>query len=263
MCHHLMSDAKYEFFSKKILDSKDDKKKLFNTCKYLLNYKGDPALPSKPSTSLPTDFNEFFIDKIVKICGTIDDQVRTTLMTEISEECPANATQLTNFRPATIEEVTKIICGSSPATCSLHPIPTYLLKECCDTLAPVITQTVNSSRRDGTVPTKLKNAVVSPLLKKLSLDRDQFKNYRPVSNLSFVSKIIEKVVAMRTFDHLNSNNLTECMQSAYKSFHSTETALLRVQNDLLMAVHHGKMSAVILLDLSAAFDTIDHGLLLN
>ena len=184
-------------------------------------------------------------------------------MTEISEACPANATQLTNFKPATIEEVKKIICGSSSATCSLDPIPTSLLKECCDTLVPVITQIVNSSLRDGTVPTKLKNAVVSPLLKKLSLDRDQFKNYRPVSNLSFVSKIIEKVVAMCTFDHLNSNNLTECMQSAYKSFHSTETALLRVQNDLLMAMHQGKMSALILLDLSAAFDTIDHGLLLN
>ena len=261
--NHLMSDAKYEFFSKKILDCKDDKKKLFNTCKYLLNYKGDPALPPKPSTSLPKDFNEFFIDKIVKIRGTINDQVKTTLMTEISEACPANATQLTNFKPATIEEVKKIICGSSSATCSLDPIPTSLLKEYCDTLVPVITQIVNSSVRDGTVPTKLKNAVVSPLLKKLSLDRDQFKNYRPVSNLSFVSKIIEKVVVMRTFDHLNSNNLTECMQSAYKSFHSTETALLRVQNDLLMAMHQGKMSALILLDLSAAFDTIDHGLLLN
>ena len=250
--NHLMSDAKCEFFSKKILDSKDDKKKLFNTCKYLLNYKGDPALPSKPSTSLPMDFNEFFIDKIVKIHGTIDDQVRTTLMTEISEACPANATQLTNFKPATIEEVTKIICGSSSATCSLDPIPTSLLKECCDTLAPVITQIVNSSLCDGTVPTKLKNAVVSPLLKKLSLDRDQFKNYHPVYNPSFVSKIIEKVVAMHTFDHLNSNNLTECMQSAYKSFHSTETALLRVQNDLLIAMHQGKKSALILLDLSAA-----------
>ena len=105
--------------------------------------------------------------------------------------------------------------------------------------------------------------MISPLLKKLSLDYDQFKNCHPVSNLSFVSKIIEKVVAMRTFDHLNSNNLIEFMQSAYKSFHSTETALLRVQNDLLMAMHHSKMASLILLDLSAAFDTIDHSLLLN
>ena len=61
-----MSDAKCELFSKKILDSKDDKKKLFNTCKYLLNYKGDPALPSTSSTNLPQDFNEFFIDTIVR-----------------------------------------------------------------------------------------------------------------------------------------------------------------------------------------------------
>ena len=154
--NHLISEAKCEFFSKKIIDSKDDERQLFNTCKHLLNYKGDPALPSKLSTSLPKDFNEFFIDKIVKIRGTINDQVKTTLMTEISEICLANATQLTNFKTATIEEVKKIICGSSSATCSLDPIPTSLLKKCCDTLAPVITQIVNSSLRDRTVPTKLK-----------------------------------------------------------------------------------------------------------
>ena len=153
--------------------------------------------------------------------------------------------------------------GSSSATCSLDPVPTQLLKECCDEIAPIITDIVNCSLKEATVPPELKKAVVIPLLKKASLDPEMYKNYRPVSNLSFISKIIEKVVASRTNEHLDLNQLCERMQSAYKRFHSTETALLRVQNDILKSLHSKRMVALVLLDLSAAFDTIDHKVLLH
>jgi hypothetical protein len=109
----------------------------------------------------------------------------------------------------------------------------------------------------------MKVAVVTPLLKKPSLDCDILGNYRPVSNLSMVSKLLEKVVSTRISEHCNVNGIVNTYQSAYKKVHSTETALLRVQNDLLRAVDSQGGAILVLLDLSAAFDTIDHVLLVQ
>ena len=104
-------------------------------------------------------------------------------------------------------------------------------------------------------------AYVTPLQKKPSLDRNILKNYRPVSNLSFISKLIEKVVAKQLNEFISHEGLLNVNQSAYKSSHSTETALLKIQNDIALSVDSGKAVALTLLDLSAAFDTIDHSLL--
>ena len=89
------------------------------------------------------------------------------------------------------------------------------------------------------------------------------KNYRPVSNLSFISKVLEKVVAKRLDDHMLDNNLYSSVQSAHRERHSTETALLKVQSDILTALDSGSGAVLLMLDLSAAFDTIDHGNLLS
>ena len=99
--------------------------------------------------------------------------------------------------------------------------------------------------------------------RKKSLDQNELKNYRPVSNLSFVPKIIEKLVLSQLSDHLSANNLYNRFQSAYRPRHSTETALLKTVNDLLLALDDGNVSLLALLDLSTAFDTTDHGILLH
>ena len=82
-----------------------------------------------------------------------------------------------------------------------------------------------------------------------------------MSNLCFISKIVEKVVAHRLEDHLSTNNLNEQYQSAYRKYHGTDTALLKVQNDILRELDGKRGVFLILLDLSAAFDTIDHDIL--
>ena len=113
------------------------------------------------------------------------------------------------------------------------------------------------------MPICYRKAVISPLLKKSNLDVNEFKNYRPVSNLPFLSKIIEKAVASQLNDHLNKNRLFEEHQSAYRKCHNTETALVKISNDLLLSADNKDVSILVLLDLSAAFDTIDHCILLN
>jgi len=108
-----------------------------------------------------------------------------------------------------------------------------------------------------------KCAVVSPLLKKQSLPKDELSSYRPISNLNFVSKILEKVLYSRLCAHLAFFSALSKFQSAYRKCHSTETALLRIYNDLNLAMNKQRVSALVLLDLSTAFDTIDHNILLN
>ena len=115
----------------------------------------------------------------------------------------------------------------------------------------------------GIVPPDLKTAIVKPLLKKPSLDKNLLKNYRPISNLPFLSKILEKVVLHKLLSHLQENNLSNPFQSAYRAGCSTETVLLRIVNDILSALDNDNISVLLLLDLSAAFDTLDHQILLS
>ena len=103
----------------------------------------------------------------------------------------------------------------------------------------------------------------SSAVKKKSLDHELLNNYRPVSNLSYLSKIIEKAVANRLVSYLQNNCLLEEFQSAYKRNHSCETAMLRIQSDILNAMDQKRVVYLILLDLSAAFDTIDLDILLD
>ena len=140
--------------------------------------------------------------------------------------------------------------------CALDPIPTWLLKNMLQHIAPVLVNVINASIATGWVPELMKVPHVRPLLKKPSLETEFLKHYRPVSNLSFLSKVLEKVVAERLTLHLQDNNLHEVM-------HSTESAILHVTNDILRAVDRQRMTILVLLDLSAAFDTIDHERLLH
>ena len=167
------------------------------------------------------------------------------------------------FSPASEEEVKKIIQNSPDKFCELDPLPTWLLKSCIDELLPVVTNIVNVSLETAYVPKAFKSSYVRPLLKKSDLDQSTLKNYRPVSNLPFVSKVLEKVVSSRIENHLSLHNLHEHHQSAYRKFHSTETALLKVQNDILQSLDQNNVTVLVLLDLSAAFDTIDHSTLLR
>ena len=121
---------------------------------------------------------------------------------------------------------------------------------------------INLSLKDGFFPDKWKEALVKPILKKPNADLE-FKNFRPVSNLSFLSKLTEKAVSHQMVHHMTTHDLMPVFQSAYREGHSTETALIKIRNDILMNMNNQEVTLLVLLDLSAAFDTIDHTLLLR
>ncbi len=126
----------------------------------------------------------------------------------------------------------------------------------------MITAIVNLSMSSGVFPDAYKLALVSPLLKKLGLLLI-FPSFRPVSNLQFLSKLTERAVAGQLIEYCDINHLRELLQSAYSSYHSTETALTLIHNDIMLAMDNQKVVLLLLLDLSAAFDTVDHEILLS
>jgi len=166
------------------------------------------------------------------------------------------------LEPVTVSEVSKLVSSMPARSCQLDPIPTWLLKQFQDIFAPVMTSLCNASFQSGVLPASQKRAVVLPRLKKSTLDPGSLSSYRPISNLSFLSKLIERVAAKRFVHHAEVNRLFPVHQSSYRRGHSTETAVLCVHNDLVRAVDEKDTAALVLLDLSAAFDTVDQPTLL-
>ena len=135
-----------------------------------------------------------------------------------------------------------------------------ILKQHLDILIEPITDIVNTSLKEGVFPDCWKCATVTPLLKKAGMDL-VCKSYRPVSNLSFVSKIVEKAGLQQYVTHLDSENMFSTKNSAYKKHHSTETLLLKINSDIMNNMDSQKVTMLVLLDLSAAFDTVSLNIL--
>ena len=257
----LIDQAKIKYYSCQINEKAGDQKQLFNVVNDLLQKSKKPLLPQSDSDeALAEQFSEFFSTKIMEIREQFPSKVTEPFSYEIASNTNV---YLTHFEPTSELEVRNIICKSPCKSCELDPLPASLVKECVDDLVPYITIIVNKSFAEGTFPSTLKTAYIRPLLKKTGLDKEVLKNYRPVANLTFLGKTIERVVSARLSTVINEHNLSDEFQSAYRPKHSIETALLRVQNDILAAMDEGNVTALILLDLSVAFDTVDHNILLG
>ena len=151
-----------------------------------------------------------------------------------------------------------MIDKSKDKFCDLDPLPTTLVKQCSD-LSPIIARIINLSLEISTMPCVYKTAIVKPLLKKPSLDRIA-SNYRPVSNLPYISKLIEESVIRQLSSHMVIIGLGEVLQCAYKTGHSTKTALTQVFDDICKSLNDNRAVYMAMLDLFAAFDTVDHRL---
>ena len=261
--NYLVTEAKTEFLKKSVCESKGDIKQLFQVTKKIFTWKPNNALPDGHSPiKLPDTFSEYFVWKIIRINVDILSDIAKTTIAEVNDIICSETVRLNVFKAATNEEIESVLGALSSSTSELDPIPTELIKKCKTSFIGPLTQIVNVSLKSGTVPEQLKEAVIKPLLKKPSLDKNVLKNFRPVSNIAFLSKLVEKVVAKRINHHIDAHRLAEPFQSAYRKYHSTESALLRVHSDIVSALQNKKLCALVLLDLSSAFDTINHAKLL-
>ena len=244
-----MSAAKCSFFSDAIIEAQGDQKKLYSIITSLTAVKSDMPLPQHISTQ-----------QLAKDFGQIED-IRSELNAPANLPIPpspcCNGHHLTEFRQLTHADVKKLVMSSKTTSCGLDPIPTSPLKEHISILLPIITKMINLSLQTGQFPTEWKLAFVKPLLKKPGL-ATTLKNYRPISNLSFISKISERAVISQQKDYMEQNCLLPTLSSAYRQGHSTESALLKVQADILHNMEQQWVTLLVLVDLSAAFDTVNH-----
>jgi len=167
---------------------------------------------------------------------------------------------LTDFLMLSVDDVMTVVHRQPDKQCASDPLPTSLLRENIDVLAPILVELFNWLLLQGVVPKVFKLACIMPLLKKPDLDPVENKSYRPISYFSVLSKSLEKLVAYQLLDYFYVADLLPDLQSAYRSHHSTETAVLKVLSHILRAVDSRDVAA---LDRSAAFDTVDHETLLR
>ena len=207
-------------------------RKLFDVTNTLLGRTTPTLFPnSTDGVPLADRFNTFFIDKISRIICRIDARADAT-MTEYQAPRLHGDETLYQFTDSTVADIEHIILHSTSKTCALVPVPTSILKDNAETFAPMIIKIVNASLQSGTVPADMKHALVTPLHKRHGLDTNNLANYRPVSNIGFVSKVLARYVANAVREHVGNNGYNDAFQSAYRPRHSTETALVRIHNDL-------------------------------
>ena len=221
-----------------ITENSTDQRRLFRASISLLNLsKGSGLQLSTNDYHLAKDFGKFFAQKIADIRSDIRSVSTNQICLPINATSTVTASYFSEFNLLSESEVFDLITASSKKSCPLDPIPTKLLNECVDVPLPPITKIINLSLDSGYFPRTWKCALVRPLLKNDGLP-PVFRNFRPVSNLAFISKLAETVVAKQLQHYLNCNSLLPVFQSAYRQNHSTETALLKVMNDTLLNMNN-------------------------
>ena len=255
-----LASTKAAFYSKEIESASNDNRAMFRIANHLLGRKCMNGFPNDTvgPDAVADSFAYHFANKITSIRSQIQ---RPSADVDNAQPCTVSSPLLA-FQPASLEEVTTLIENGKTQSSTIDPLPIAILKANISILAPILRNVINLSYESSTVPARLKHAVVTPLLKRSGLPVDDYASYRPISKLSYASKILERHVSAQLRLHLQHNKIGDPFQSAYRPSHSVETAIVNIQDDILRSLGTRKLVVLVLLDLSAAFDTIDHELLL-
>ena len=248
-----LKNTKEEIISSKFTQLQDDGKKLFQLLNNLTGRNQENVLPDSPSDELWQIILQSFLQKI--------QNIRDSLQNFDKYQVPSReATQLKSFDKITLPELRKIIKSMPTKSCENDCIPTKFLKENIHIFEELILKIVNVSLSSGVFPEKWKDAIIRPLLKSPKLEKT-VKNYRLVSNLPFLSKVPEKCALLRLQEHLDQQSLLPAYQSAYRKIFSCGTSVLSVVNDILRGMEDKMATALVAIDLTAAFDTVDHNIM--
>src|SRR5258706_214466 len=208
-------------------------------------------------------FAVYFVDKIRKIKTVIKSKLVNPQADPLQFDQVHHGPLLGSLTTVTAAEVERLLRSMPSKSSPIDKIPTSVLKTNIDVFAPLIARLATLCFNEGVFPSRFKTACVTPLIKKKGLDDDDIANYRPISNLHTISKIVERLFLSRVISHVERSPSFNRFQSAYRRGHSTETALLRMLNDTYCTADNKARTLLIQLDLSAAFDTIDHKILLR
>ena len=253
----MLKEAKEAFISEDIVSHRNNIKYLYKVVTNLSGVrKENPMPPAESDQLLAEEFADFFIEKINKIQEELDhfDLYEPTTMEQIVAR--------QSFLPITAFEVKKLVMDMKPKTNELDLLPVTFIKENIEKFVDLLVNIVNISLQLGVFAKEWKMALLYPLIKKAGLDVIK-SNFRPVSNLSFISRLVEKAAINQLAQHGDYHDLSPHYQSAYKKNHSCETSLLRLTNDALWAMEQQQATIVVITDLSAAFDMVNHDILLS
>lgn len=249
--------ARSHYYRTEMTSAGGNIRRVYQIANTLLGRAGDRPLPEDATqATVAAKFQKSFSEKI--------DALRRNMTQSSTEDVVTNvAARLVCFEAASPADVKNIILASATKSCELDPLPTSLLQQNIKVLCPVITRIINASLSTALVPQSMKHAIVTPVLKKRGADVNVLSNFRPISNISFVAKTMERFVSRQLQRFLNENGILGVYQSAYRPRHSAETALLRIHSDVAQAIDARRGVLLVLLDLTAAFDTINHDILLR
>jgi len=251
--HQLFLDKERRYWETLISANAGNSGKLWKTVSSLMGK--TKANGSEPALINAKDYMTYVTTKVESVSAAVSGASPPVYRaTDCRLEC---------FDPCSAEEIREMILTSPSKSCCLDPAPTFLIKEFIDCLLPFLHGLCNKSILTSGLPMSQKKAFVTPKLKKTGLDATDVKNYRPISNLSFMSKIVEKIIARQMLAYLESNSLLPKLQSGFRRGHSTETTLVKVLSDIYDAIDTGQMAMLALLDVSAAFDCVDHVIMLE
>ena len=212
---------------------------------------------------LASRFSNFVSEKITHISSEIDAAAVNREFSVDFALCFTRSLTFSHFRLVNEADVLRYMRETRKTCCSLDPIKVSKLSEAYESTAPAVGAIINSSFDEGHFVASEKRGLIQPYLKKIGLDVNDLSNYRPVTNLTHLSKITEWAMLDQLVPFLEEVSVVPRYQSAYKELHSTQAALCKIHDDLVSSTCHGKVSLLVLLDLSAAFDTVDHRLLLS
>ena len=260
-----IEQSRSAFISKICDDNENDTGLIYKTINHYLDEGSNKTLPShNDDLTLANEMADFFLEKVNKIRTNIDCDPTVDLSLRSSfHESVTDSTRLSSFRLLDDDDVVKLVNDMPCKVNDADPILLSYLKNNIVLFLPCLKHIINLSLQSGIFPSDLKHGTITPILKSQKLDPDALSSYRPVTTLPFMSKLLEKAASMQLLQHLECNDLIPRYQSAYLKAHSCETALFNFVNNVQQMLSEGKIVLLVQLDFSAAFDTVDHCILLR